>query len=120
MQEFLQQQLRSALLHAFREVPYYSERWSSAGLDSNDVERLTVSELSKLPVTPNRDLVGNSNSFVAQNIAGTKKLHHYHSSGSTWTPITRVLSSEDHNDSSLLGRRGHSAGLEPASGHRAP
>jgi phenylacetate-CoA ligase len=96
MQEFVQQKLRSVLLHAFREVPYYSQRWSSAGLDSKDLKRLTVSELSKLPVTPKRDLVGNADSFVARDIASQKKLHRYHSSGSTGTPITCVLSSEDH------------------------
>ena len=96
MQEFLQQQLRSVLLHAFHEVPYYWQRWHSAGLASTDLERLTLSGLSKLPLTPKRDLVGNADSFVAQNIAGKKKLHRYHSSGSTGTPVTCVLSSEDH------------------------
>ena len=96
MHEFLERQLRSVLLHAFREVPYYSQRWRTAGLDSTDLERMTLPDLSKLPVTPKRDLVGNADLFVAQNIACKKKLHRYHSSGSTGTPITCVLSSEDH------------------------
>src|SRR4029077_13407613 len=96
MQEFLQQQLRSVVSHAFREVPYYSHRWRSAGLHFSDLERLNLSDLSKLPLTPKRDLVGNANSFVAQDIVREKKLHRYHSSGSTGTPITCVLSAQDH------------------------
>jgi phenylacetate-CoA ligase len=96
MQDFLQQQLRSVLLHAFREVPYYSRCWHVAGLDSTDLERLALSELSRLPVTSKRDLLGNANLFVAKNIARKKNLRRYHSSGSTGTPITCVLSSEDH------------------------
>src|ERR1700681_79374 len=96
MEEFLQQRLRSVVSHAFREVPYYSRRWRSAGLHFGDLARLSLSDLSTLPLAPKRDLVGNANLFVAQDIARKKKLHRYHSSGSTGTPITCVLSSEDH------------------------
>src|ERR1700722_12145955 len=93
MQEYLEKRLRFVLLHAFQEVPYYSRRWRDLGLRLEDLERMKVSELPKLPVTPKRDLVGKENSFVAQDIARHTRLHRYHSSGSTGTPITCVLSS---------------------------
>ena len=104
MQEFLQQQLRSVLLHAFREVPYYVQRWSSAGLDSNDLERLTVSELSRLPVIPKRDLVGNTNFFVAQNIAGKKSYIIITAAAAPGHPSHASSPQKIINDSSLLGR----------------
>ena len=46
MEEFLEKQLQSVLLRAFREVPYYSQRWRSAGLDYKHLERMTMSGLS--------------------------------------------------------------------------
>jgi len=96
MQEFLQQELRTVLRRAFREVPYYNQKWKSAGLDFEDIERMTLSDLSKLRVTPKRDLVGNEHLFVAQDIVAKKKLHRYCSSGSTGTPVTCIYSAEDH------------------------
>src|ERR1035437_233336 len=96
MKEFLQQELRTVLRRAFREVPYYNQKWKSAGLDSEDLERMTLSDLSKLRVTPKRDLVGNEHLFVAQDIVAKKKLHRYCSSGSTGTPVTCIYSAEDH------------------------
>jgi phenylacetate-CoA ligase len=96
MQDFLEQQLRAVMLRAFREVPYYSQKWKSAGLNSTDLGRMKLSELPKLPVTPKGDLVGRAHFFVAQDIAAKKKLHRYYSSGSTGTPVTSIVSSEDH------------------------
>ena len=96
MQEFLERRLRAVLSRAFHEVPYYSQKWKAAGLDSADLQRMTLNDLSKIPVTPKQDLVGNAHLFVAQDLAAKKKLHRYYSSGSTGTPVTSILSSEDH------------------------
>lgn len=96
MHDFLEQRLRAVVRRAFREVPYYSSRWISAGLSCEDLEKLRLCDLAKIPLTPKCDLVSNANTFVARNAAQKKKLHRYYSSGSTGTPVTSILSSEDH------------------------
>jgi phenylacetate-CoA ligase len=37
MRTFLEERLRAVLAHAFREVPYYRQRWRAAGLESKRV-----------------------------------------------------------------------------------
>jgi len=96
MRAFLEERLRLVLSHAFREVPYYRKRWKAEGLESKDVERLPLSQLPRIPITPKFDLIGNANSFLAEDVLATTKLHHYYSSGSAGTPITSIISSEDH------------------------
>jgi phenylacetate-CoA ligase len=96
MQHFLERELQSVLQRAFRQVPYYSQKWKAAGVNLSDLARMTISDLPKLPATPKRDLVGNEHQFVARNIAARKKLVRYCSSGSTGTPVTCIYSAEDH------------------------
>lgn len=96
MQEFLRARLRTVATQAFREVPYYSQLWRKIGITHADLDRLEIENLSKLPITPKRDLVGNADRFVLQNAVRGKKLRRYYSSGSTGTPIACVLSAEDH------------------------
>src|SRR5215210_561430 len=55
-QGYLEERLRSILLHAFDQVPYYFTRWSKAGIERGDLERLAFEELPRLPVTPKSDL----------------------------------------------------------------
>jgi len=96
MQNFLQERLRAVLMHAFLEVPYYSQKWAAAGVTIKDLEKLELTDLPRIPVTSKRDLVGSSNLFVAQDIAAKKKLRRYYTSGSTGTPIAFSCSSHDH------------------------
>lgn len=96
MDAFLQQRLRSVLQQAFHEIPYYSQRWQAIGLNAKAIERFSIPDLSNIPITPKRDLVGNAQMFVAQDASRKKNLHQYYSSGSTGTPITSILSAEDH------------------------
>jgi phenylacetate-CoA ligase len=95
MRDFVEDNLREMLLRAFKESPYYSQKWRSAGLVRKELERMTLSNLCKIPLTPKRDLVGNPNLFVLQS-AAKRNLHRYYSSGSTGTPVTVIVSSEDH------------------------
>lgn len=95
MRGYVEEKLRTVLLRAFEEVPYYSQKWKAAGLDRKRLEQITSRELHAVPLTPKRDLVGNADAFVARS-ARNKKLHRYFSSGSTGTPVTLIFSSEDH------------------------
>jgi len=96
MQAFLERRLRAVLLHAFHEVPYYSQTWRATGFSDEYFERLTISDLPRIPVTPKSELVRNADSFIARDVAARRKLHRYYSSGSTGTPVTSILSAEDH------------------------
>jgi phenylacetate-CoA ligase len=95
MRDFVEEKLQEMLLSAFKESPYYSQKWRAAGLVHKDLERMKLSDLCKVPLTPKRDLVGNPNLFVLRS-AANRNLHRYYSSGSTGTPVTVIVSSEDH------------------------
>jgi phenylacetate-coenzyme A ligase PaaK-like adenylate-forming protein len=45
-------------MHAFLEVPYYSQKWAAAGVTVKDLEKLELTDLPRIPVTSKRDLVG--------------------------------------------------------------
>ena len=96
MQEHTERELRRVLVHAFREVPYYQHRWQRAGIGQADLERMTVADLPRLPVTPKQDLQRAPEDFVARDVAARHKLRRYQSSGSTGTPVTAICTAEDH------------------------
>ena len=95
MQEYVHRQLQSVLTHAFDQVPYYQKTWSRVGATRTDLAEMTAGDLPKLPITPKRDLRKTPDAFLAQNVA-RQKLHRYHSSGSTGTPVTAICTSEGH------------------------
>ena len=96
MQQYVEGELQKVLVNAFSDVPYYSKKWKDAGLRLSDLQRMTLSQLATIPITPKRDLTGNASSFVAQRIASRNKLSHYYSSGSTGTPTTSIVTAQDH------------------------
>lgn len=96
MDGYVGQQLQKVLVDAFSDVPYYSRRWSAAGLGLSDLKRLTPSQLPKIPITGKKDLAADPASFIARRVAAKGKLKHYYSSGSTGTPICSTISAQDH------------------------
>ena len=79
MQAYVHEQLRSALTHAFEQVPYYQKTWSKVGATRADLANMTVAGLQALPITPKRDLrttpdafVGARNLFAALERAGER------------------------------------------------
>ncbi|HUJ10914.1 MAG TPA: hypothetical protein VL171_12900 [Verrucomicrobiae bacterium] len=96
MHTYVDQQLRSVLIHAFEQVPYYQSSFKARGIARLDLSQMTAADLPKLPVTPKSDLRAMPDAFVAQDIASREKLHRYHSSGSTGTPVTAICTSDGH------------------------
>ncbi|MDB6121300.1 MAG: phenylacetate--CoA ligase family protein [Pedosphaera sp.] len=96
MQSYVERELRRTMLHAYNEVPYYQRVWKAEGITRRDVERITLAELAKFPVTPKEHLRAEPDAFIAKNISRWRKLKRYHSSGSTGTPITSVCTAGDH------------------------
>jgi phenylacetate-CoA ligase len=96
MQNYVERELRRMLLLAFDQVPYYQRTWSTEGITRRELERITMAELARLPVTPKEHLRAEPDAFLAQNVARSRKLKRYRSSGSTGTPITSICTAEDH------------------------
>lgn len=50
MQDFVQMQLRTQVRRAYREVPFYHEAFQKYDVAEDLIERLTISDISKLPL----------------------------------------------------------------------
>ncbi len=96
MQAYLEKELQRMLCHAFDAVPYYQNAWQKSGITRRDLEQIRLEQLSRLPITPKKDLRSAPDAFVAQNVAQREKLHRYFSSGSTGTPVTSICTADDH------------------------
>jgi phenylacetate-CoA ligase len=96
IQKYTERELRRVLIQAFDEVPYYQKTWISAGIKRRELERMTIAELPRLPITPKSDLRVDPHAFVRSSAWKGNKLYRYHSSGSTGTPITSICSADDH------------------------
>jgi phenylacetate-CoA ligase len=94
-QNHLDTQLRKVVQGAFLEVPYYAKAWRSAGITAKILADLTVVSLERLPITPKAALRAQPGEFVSRAFAG-QRLHRYHSSGTTGTPITAICTSDGH------------------------
>ena len=95
MTAYVEERLRTLLLHSFDNVPYYRARWGSAGITRGDIAIMSLADLPRLPVTPKADLRSAPTTFVAQNL-GRKELLRYYTSGSTGTPITCIYTRDAH------------------------
>jgi len=87
-------ELRKLLCHAFLCVPFYTDKYSSAGFSLTDFENFELSDVSKLPYLEKDEL----RQFGKTTLLSTKKLKgkFYSSSGSTGTPISVYFSKEFH------------------------
>ena len=95
MDQFIDEALRTTLLHAFDTVDYYQRRWNAAGITRQDLEHMTRQHLHRLPITRKLELRSDPNAFVSSGIP-LKQLHRYNTSGSTGTPVTCVCTSDGH------------------------
>src|SRR5450631_3717310 len=66
MRDYLNAQLQSLLVHAFRNVPYYRAKCTSEGISKADLARFTLEDLKQLPIVPKIDLRNNPDAFVAE------------------------------------------------------
>jgi len=86
--------LRKLLIHAFKTVPFYTEKYKEAGFSLIDFEKFQLADLAKLPYLEKEDL----RKFGKTTLLSTnkKKGFFYSSSGSTGTPISVYFSKEMH------------------------
>jgi phenylacetate-CoA ligase len=89
------EQLRALLAHCFTEVSHYRAVWEAQGLTEETLSRFTLADLPRLPFTEKDDIRRAPESFLARTTP-PKKLHTYHTSGSTGTPLAIRMRSSTH------------------------
>ena len=87
-------ELRKLLVHAFKTVPFYTDKYIKAGFSLNDFEKFELTDISKLPYLEKEEL----RKFGKTTLLSTKreKGKFYSSSGSTGTPISVYFSKKTH------------------------
>lgn len=90
--DFQEKELRKILLHAFKNVPYYTKSFKDAGFTLNDFEGFDLKDINKIPYLEKNDLRKHGKDSLISNIR-EKGGEFYASSGSTGTP-TQILFSK--------------------------
>lgn len=92
--DYQTKELRKLLVHAFKNVPFYSEKYKTAGFKLNDFEKFELADLPKLPYLEKEELRKfGKTTLLARN---REKGKFYSSSGSTGTPISVYFSKNVH------------------------
>ena len=93
-EQYQAEQLQILLIHAFKTVPFYTSKYSTAGFSLKDFENFELSNLSSLPFLEKDEL----RQFGKSTLLSSKKSkgRFYSSSGSTGTPISVYFSKEFH------------------------
>lgn len=94
LNEYVRQRLGKVLVHAYRNSPFYRDRWTRLGIGVGDLLRMTPGSLSELPLTTKEDFRSQGGRMVVD--APPPHLCRYQSSGSTGTPVTVVCTPEAH------------------------
>jgi phenylacetate-CoA ligase len=87
--------LRELVRVCYYETPYYHRLFKDHGIDEEAVSNFSLDDLRKLPLLEKNAIRENPESFIAES-AAKKKLHKYHTSGSTGTPLIVRESSLTH------------------------
>lgn len=88
-------ELRKILVHAFNNVPLYHEKYSRAGINLTDLERIDLANLNKLPIL-SKDELRQFGTTLLLNKNKKLKGAFLSSSGSTGTPSRIFFSKEMH------------------------
>jgi phenylacetate-CoA ligase len=92
--EYQTLELRKLLIHAYKTVPFYSEKYKEAGFSISDFEKFQLSDLNKLPFLEKEDLRKFGKTTLLSETRSNGKF--YSSSGSTGTPISVYFSKDFH------------------------
>ncbi|MBL7085894.1 MAG: phenylacetate--CoA ligase family protein [Candidatus Cloacimonetes bacterium] len=98
--EYQERKLKSILVHAGENVPYYRILFKDLGIDPINEEPFSV--LSKLPLLDKQSVRENTEHFVAENIQ-KKTMLIEHTSGSTGTPLKVYQTNESQQYNYALG-----------------
>lgn len=93
-EEYQTVQLQKILLHAFDNVPFYSEKYKQAGFKRSDFENFKLNDISKLPYLEKEELRKYGKTTLLSKKRGKGQFHS--SSGSTGTPTSIFYSTKFH------------------------
>lgn len=85
------EQLVRIITHAYKQVPFYQRRFAEYGVGPKDIQ--SQDDLHKLPVLTRREIIGNFDELIAQNIR-RRSLQLGHTSGTTGSPLEVLYDSE--------------------------
>lgn len=106
-------ELRHMLVHSFNHVPYYREKFSAVGFSADALSKISLEELSKLPVLTKQDLRSFGTSSL---LASVREIggEFFASSGSTGTPTQILFSHAMHQrwSAAFEARIRHWAGVD--------
>src|SRR5581483_8453368 len=95
MQEFIESRLRLQVKRAYQQVPYYRNAFRAHGIEERLIERMTIADLSKLPLLEKRAVRHHPYLLLTES-AAQKPPKCFHTSGTTGTPIRAYWSSATH------------------------
>ena len=90
---FQNRQLRRLVNYAYRKTPFYRRHFDQAGLKPSDIK--TVDDLVKIPFTTRQDLQDHGRDMVSVDYR-PGRLPTFSTSGSSGSPITVRMSTEEH------------------------
>ncbi len=86
-------QLQKLLTHAVEHVPYYQRKFSD--ISKSDLAKIDIQQLAELPLLEKDVIRSDPETFVAD-IISPHKLHTYHTSGTTGTPLAIKFTNDTH------------------------
>ena len=92
--DYQTKELRKILVHSFKYVPFYTEKYKSAGFSLADFEKFNLSDIYKLPYLEKDELRKYGKTSLLSIIR--EKGHFHSSSGSTGTPTSIFYSNSFH------------------------
>ena len=103
LRQLQERKLRRIVRHAYEQVPFYRERFRSAGIQPQDIR--TLKDLQHIPVTTKRDLqIAGPEQTLAEG-ADPKSCTILHTSGSTGTPLVIYVGRWERRIRSLVEMR---------------
>lgn len=99
-EKYQKNELRNLLSYAFKNVPFYQQKYSDGGFKLNDFENFKLTDLKFLPILEKEDLRKYGKTLLLSKNKGKGKF--YSSSGSTGTPIEVYFSKKTHQSWSAL------------------
>ena len=94
--DYQTKELRKILVHAFKFVPFYTEKYKSAGFSLEDFEKFNLSDIYKLPYLEKDELRKYGKTSLLS--INRDKGHFHSSSGSTGTPTSIFYSNSFHQN----------------------
>lgn len=88
-------ELRRLLSHAVEEVPYYRKALAKQGVGRAEVEAFELRDIASLPLLDKGHMREEPDDFLAERTR-SGRLHTYHTSGTTGTPLAIRLSGATH------------------------